>query len=37
MAEIKDPENTIRIELRSGTVAVETLRADQGTGARGGL
>ena len=45
MAEIKDPENTILIELKDGTVIIELLpdvapqhaRAHEGTGARGRL
>ena len=45
MAEIKDPENTILIELKDGTVSIEllpdvapeTCRADEGTGPRRGL
>ncbi len=40
MAEIKDPENTILIELKGGTVTIQLLpdvapkacRADEGTG-----
>jgi peptidylprolyl isomerase len=45
MADIKDPENTILIELKDGTVTIELLpdvapehsNADEGTGPRGCL